>query len=403
MSGTTTFRYRALDKAGGVRTGVIAAESVKDAYRRLSVTGLTPTKVRAGRSRGARGFGRTRISGRDIAHFTQQLAVLLGAGVSISEGLLSIAEQEPTERFRRMLEEIAARIQAGSSVTDAIEPHRAVFGGVYVETLRAAERSGSMVTALESLAEMTERDAEARRQMRGALTYPLVVVVALSLAVGFLLTFVVPKFASMFEARGVDLPLLTRALQAFGLSVRAFWWGYAGGAAGLVVLLRLAWRSPKGRAAIDRLLHRAPVVRPLLIGAATGRFARVLGLCLGAGLGLLESIDMAGRASNRPLLIRDARRLVERVRGGDRLATALRDCAYLPPFARRMLAAGEEAGELTRLCGVVARQYDRDTEHLTKNMATILEPVLIAVMTGVVLVVALAIFMPMWDMVGLVG
>ena len=399
---TTTFRYKALDSAGAVKTGAISAESAKDAYRRLTVSGLTPTKVTAGRAAGRRGFG-ARIAARDISHFTQQLSVLLGAGVSISEGLLSIAEQEPNERFRRLLEEIAARIQAGSSITDAIEPHRRVFGGVYVETLRAAERSGAMISVLESLAEMTEQQDETRRQFRGAMAYPIVVVVALSAAVLFLLTFVVPKFASMFAARGVDLPFLTRALQAFGLSVRSYWWGYAGGAVGSAFLLRVIWRSPNGRGVIDRLLHRTPVVRPLLIGAATGRFARVLGLCLGSGLGLLESIEMAGRASNRPLLMRDAQRLLVRVRAGDRLSVALRDCVYLPPFARRMIAAGEESGELTRLCGVVARQYDRDVSHMTKNMATILEPVLIAVMTGVVLVVALAIFMPMWDMAGLVG
>lgn len=399
---TTTFRYRAIDTAGAVRRGAILAQDERDAYRRLSVAGLTPTRLcmqRGGRARG----GKARVSSVEIAHFTYQLAVLLQARIPISDGLLSIAEQEPNARFRRLLEEVAGAIQAGSTITDALEPHRRTFGDVYLETVHAAEKSGAMISVFESLADMLERQAESRRQLKGAVTYPIVVLVALSAAVTFLLTFVVPKFASMFAQRGVDLPLLTRMLQAFGLSIRSFWWAYAGGAGFTVLGLRAMWGSTQGRAFLDRLLHKAPVVRPALVGLATGRFARVLGLCLGAGLGLLESLEMAGRATGRPLLIRDVRRMTARVRAGGKLSDAMRDCAYLPSFARRMMASGEESGELTRLCGVVSRHYDREVAHLTKNIATILEPVLIAVMTGVVLVVALAIFLPMWDMAGLIG
>ncbi len=395
-----TFKYSAVDKSGARRRGDVKALTEQDAYRKLTIEGLTPIRLRAARSRRRPS---SRISLTEISQFTYQLAVLMEARIPIADGLLSIAEQETNAKFRTLLIDVASSIQAGATITESLEPHRRVFGDVYVSTVNAAEKSGNMVSVLEMLAEMLEKQSEAVKQMRGALTYPAVVLIVLSSATLFLLVFVVPRFASMFEQRGVELPMLTRLLQAFGLSVRQWWWLYGIGIASAVVGGLAAWRSTQGRAIIDRMLHRTPVLRSVLIGLAVGRFARVFGVCLRSGLGLLESLEMAGQATGRPLLQRDATRLMNQVRGGNRLAEALRDCTYLPPFARRMIAAGEESAEMPRLCDVVSRHYEREVSHLTKNMATILEPLLIAVMTIVVLAVALAVFLPMWDMVGLVG
>ena len=397
-----TFQYRAVDKAGAKRRGSLKASTQQDAYRRLTMQGLTPVRLRAAEGRAGRGR-RIRVSTQEITHFTYQLAVLLEARIPIAEGLISIAEQESNGAFAGMLQEIAASIQAGSTITEAMKPFRRVFGDVYIETVHAAEHSGTMIKVLETLAEMLERQGESGKQLRGALTYPVVVVTAITLATTFLLVFVIPRFADMFAQRGVELPILTRVLQAFGLSIRNFWWAYGGGAVGAVIGLRLSWRSPQGRRLLDRMLNRTPVVRSALIGLAVSRFARVFGLCLSSGLGLLESLDMAGRASGRPLLQHDAELLMRQVRQGEQLTSALRQCTYLPSFVKRMISAGEQSSELTRLLDVVARHYEREVTHLTKNIATIIEPVLIAVMTGVVLVVALAVFLPMWDMVGLIG
>jgi len=214
---------------------------------------------------------------------------------------------------------------------------------------------------------------------------------------------VVPKFADMFAQRGVDLPALTQALQAVGISLRDFWWLYGLGALGVFTLIRAAWRVPQGRAAIDRSLHRVPYLSRVLTGLAVSRFSRVFGLGLQSGLGLIESLEMSGRASGRPLLMNDVHEMIEQVRQGGRLSDAMRRCRYLPPFAKRLISAGEEAAELSRMCSLVARHYDRESSDLTKNASTVIEPVLIALLTGVVLMIALAIFLPMWDMVGLVG
>lgn len=398
------YEYRAMDRAGAAAHGYLLAATPQDAFRRLAATGLTPIRLRPARDKSSRFALRAkRVSAAEIARFTYQFAVLLEARLPIVECLRGIAEQEANDRFRKVIEDIGARVQSGVSITAAIEPHRRLFGDVYVETIRAAERSGNIVTVLNHLAEAVEEQQEMRRTVRGALMYPVTVVVALTIATLFLLVFVVPRFASMFASRGIELPLITQALMGLGTSLRDAWWVYAGLIALLALGVRTIWGNPQGRAWLDRYLNRIPVLGRLLTGLAVGRFASVFGLSLASGLGLIDCLEMAGRASGRPLLMNDVSKMVNQVRQGGRLSGVLHTCGYLPAFARQLLRAGEESAELSRMCRIIARQYARETKYLCKNAATIMEPVLIAGLTGVVLLVALAIFLPMWNMISLIG
>lgn len=396
------FQYRAVDAAGAASTGVVSGATRAEIYRQLVSKGLTPTDIKplgAGVKRGGRGG----IKAKDVAHFAQQLSVLIGARIPLSEGLKSIADHEPNVRFKEVLSSIASRVESGEQIAIAMDQHAEIFGDVFLETIRAAEKTGNMTKVLEYLAEMLERTEETRQQIRSALMYPAVVVSVLSMAVLFLVGFVVPKFGKMFASRGVELPTLTKVLLVFGESLSGYWWVYlivivVGG----VAFVRFA-KSTDGRRAIDRGMHRIPVVRSLLVGAAVSRFARVFGLCLSSGLGLIEAIEMAGRASGRAMLQDDTAKMVAQVKAGGRVSTVLEACEYLPRFARRMIAAGEESAELPKMCSVVARQYDRETSVMAKNLATVIEPVMVVLIAGVVAVVALAVFLPMWDMVKLVG
>jgi type IV pilus assembly protein PilC len=397
----TAFRYTAVDRAGTRRRGVTHAPSKADAYRQVAAAGLTPVSLRAGGRAPRR--KRSGVSIKELVRFTYQFSALVGARISLSDGLRSIASQEPNPRFKAVIDDMAARIEAGGRVAGALEEHRHVFGDVYAEVMRAAEETGNMIKALDYLGELLERSQETRQQLKSALMYPICVFATLAAAVLFLVGFVVPKFATMFEARGMTLPVLTRALAGLGRSLHGYWWLYLIGLVGLYFGLRRAWRSPAARLAIDRVLHRVPYLRDVLVGLAVSRFSRVLGLCLSSGLGLIQAIEMAARAAARPMLTRDAEKLSAQVRAGGRLGEALAACAYLPSFVARMMSAGEEAGELPKMCGLVSRSYDRETSALTKNLATVIEPVLIVMVAIIVLVVALAVFLPMWDAFKLVG
>lgn len=397
---TLSFRYKALDKAGLSRAGALHAASVEEAFRRISALGMTPVSIREDH-RAHRRKGK-RIKPSDIAHFTQQLSVLVNARIPLSEALIGIAEQERHPALRQVVSDIAVRIEAGEPLASAVAAHTAVFGDVYTQTIRAAEQSGNLIKILDHLAEMLEKEAEMTRQWRGALMYPACVVIVLLLAVAFLVGFVIPKFAGIFESRGVALPMLTRVLLNAGQSMQAHWWAWAGATAALVIGARLVWRTPQGKSLIDRVLHRIPLLRTLLIGATISRFARIFGLTLGSGLPLTDCLTLAGRATARPMMLADVNTILSQVARGAKMADAFPSCPYLTPFAKRMLTAGEESAELTRMTGVICRHYDQETSYLAKTLTTVIEPLLVVAIAGVVLVVALSVFLPMWDMVNLI-
>ncbi len=393
---TLLFEYSATDAAGRRSSGRVEAADRVSAIREVRAKGLTPVRIVEAKTRGAL-FG-SRVGTTEIAQFTYELATLLEAAVPIGEGLRAIAEQESNPSFRGMVERIAQRVDAGSSITEALREHESVFGEVYVETIAAAEKSGSMRRALEHLAENLEWQAETGRRVKQAMMYPVAVAVALAGGTAFLLAFVVPKFTTMFHERGVELPALTRGLDAVSVSLNTFWWAYLGVVIGSVLFYRSLRSTSAGRIAIDRALHQIPFVRQLLRAMGVTRFARVFGMSLSAGVSLIDALEQAGKASGRPTLASEASAAARSVRQGASLSDSLAKSTYLPIFAKRMLAAGEEAAELPRLCTVIARRYERESEHLSKNLSTLIEPLLIAVLTGVVLLVALGIFLPMWDM-----
>jgi len=393
------FKFRAVDAGGGRQTGVARAPDKIEAFRKITAQGLTPISIRPVRA--ARVGARGRIRASHVAQFTYELSVLIGARITISDGLLSIAEQEPNERFKSIILDIAGRIESGQQIAESIGAHERVFGPVYIETVRAAEKTGNTIKVLEHLSQMLERQQEMASQVRGAFMYPIVVSTALVVGVSFLLGFVVPKFGAMFAERGVPLPVPTRALIAVGHSVHMFWWIYGLVIFGTVIGVRRAWRTTVGRNTIDALMHRVPLLRKILVASAIARFTRVLGLSVSSGVGLIEAIEMAGRASGRPMLQRDARRMVEQVRSGGRLRDALATCTYLTPLARRMIGAGEEAAELSQMCETAARHHEHQAKALAKNIGTVIEPVLVVAIAAVVLMIALAIFLPMWNMMSL--
>ena len=317
------FQYAAVDAGGAIVKGTIEAVDRKTAFRELGRQGLRPTRL-TGKSAARAKMARSgRVSRKDVARFIHQLSVLLSARLPVTECLTSIAEQETNPRLKAIALAIASSVEAGGTLTDAFAQHERVFGRVIVETIRAAERSGNLISVLETLGEMIEDEGEMTRAVRGAMIYPACVLTAILLAVTFLLMGVVPKFATMFQERGVDLPPITLGMIAVGESLRAFWWVYLGVIVGTAFAAHRAWRSPKGRVVIDRWLHLIPRLREVLIGLGVARFSGVFGVCLRSGLPLMESLSLGARASGRPLLERDIAGMIDRIKQGGRMSEAL--------------------------------------------------------------------------------
>ncbi len=395
----TSFHYRALDKAGHKQSGVTAATSETEAYRKLTAMGLVPVRLKPVMPP----LLSSRVSGKQLAEFAFQFSVLVSARIPLADGLRSIAEQEGPGRFRTVIDMLATRIEAGESIGSAMSEHREIFGETFIATIKAAEQSGNLTKALDYLAEMLDRQEELRQQMKSAMTYPAIIVLVLTLAVGFLVGFVIPRFAKIFASRNVELPLLTKVMVHTGVFMQTYWWALIIGAVAAFFLARIALARPAVQTALDHIFHRVPIIRDILISSGVSRFARVLGLCLSSGINLLDALEMAGKSSGRAMLIADIDVVCKQVQSGGRIAAVMEHCKYLPPFARRMIASGDEAAELPRMCAVIAKQFERDSSVRCKRLATIIEPLLVVVVAGIVLVVALSVFLPMWNSMGLMG
>ncbi|MGI9015040.1 MAG: type II secretion system F family protein [Phycisphaerales bacterium] len=396
-----TFQYKATDISGTAARGSLRAADRSEAYRDIMSRGLRPISIVRKTSLGWK--RKPKISLKDISHMTYQFAVLMEARIPIAEGLRSIAEQESNSCLGEVMLEVAEKIESGESITSAMAPHRELFGQVYLETLRAAEVSGNLTMVLGHLANMLDQQYEMHKNIRSALIYPICVISALMLAVAFLIIFVIPKFAAMFASRGVELPLLTRMLMGIGQGAQNYWFIIVPTLLGSVFVFRHMMKRNSMRVKVEKGLSRIPYLRDLLIGVGLSRFCHVFGLSLRSGLGLLDALEMAGASAGRPLLQADAMKMTQQVNQGGRLSDVLGDCRSIPAFPRRMLRAGEEAGELPKMCQIVARHYDREVAHLAKNISVVIEPIMIVGLAGIVLLIALAIFLPMWNMAVVLG
>ncbi|MCC6427280.1 MAG: type II secretion system F family protein [Phycisphaerales bacterium] len=343
-------------------------------------------------------FSFQRVGHSDIAALTRELSVLVEARIPLARGLMSIAEQETKPALRNMIADVAAQIEAGASMTDALTRHRDVFGEVYIETMRAAERSGNLAAVTSELADLLDRQMELRQQIRQAMTYPVVVLTTVTVAFGVFIGFVIPRFSAQFKASGVELPLATRVVQAMGDSVRGEWWAYLLAIISLVIGFCTSIRTEGGRLAFERILMKTPVVGQLAIAAFTARFLRVMAVTVASGLDLVESVVISGRATGGKVFTRDCQIISERLVKGENLGEALGSAEFLPVFAKRMLGAGTDSNDLARASLLVAKHFDRRANELTKSASSLIEPIMTILMAGLVLLVALSVFLPMWQL-----
>lgn len=395
-----TFKYQALDDSGSRRSGKVDAISEQSAFQLLVGQGLTPLTVREVSGRRIQ-FRSRRVTPLEIATLTREMSVLIEASIPIGRGLISIAEHENNPALRDMIFDVASMIESGEKITVAFSKYKHVFGDVYIETLRSAEQTGQIGPVTSHLADMLERNIETSQQIRRALTYPIIVICFVALALSVIVIFVVPKFATIFEANGVQLPITTRIIRAMGHSISLYWWAYLSALLGGVFMIRHAWKSERGRFRIEKLLHMLPYIGTMFTAVTTARFSRVMSIGLDSGIEVIEAIEIASGSTGRPVFQEECMRMCDRMRSGDSLPDVINRAHGLPSFARRLFGSGKDSKELARAGSIIARHYDRQSDHLAKNINTIVEPMITIAMAGIVLLVALSVFLPMWQMISI--
>lgn len=402
-----SYRYRARDRQGALVKGVLEAPDKAALESALDKMGLIPIKVEAGRESPVKKLSVfhdifNRVEPQEIILFSRQLATLFSAGVPLTRALTTLQAQMSSERFRGVVRHIREDIEAGSTFSAALRKHPSVFPELYSHMVEAGEAGGILDSVLDRLAFMLEKNAENRAKVKSATLYPKIVIGAIVIAITVLMNFVVPKFAALYASFKVELPLPTRVLITLSNAFTAYWYLMLAAGAGSFVLARLYVSTEAGRRAWDRIMLKVPVFGPLILKSIMSRFARVLGSLYKSGLPILQSLDIVSRAVENKIITEEVKAIAVDVRAGKNLSEPMAKSPHIQPMVVQMVTVGEETGNLDEMLEKVAEYYDREVDATIRNLTTTLEPLLLAIIFGMVLFLALAIFLPMWDILKIV-
>lgn len=389
------FQYQALDAAGHTITGVVQADTPRQARAKLRAQGLLPSVINHvhARERARQTWARG-ISAAELSLITRQMATLLDSGLTMEQSLNALIEETAEPMTREVLTGIKTEVTSGQSLAKALGVFEKSFPSFYRALVHGGEESGALPTVLQHLADYLDAH-EALKQKTGlALLYPaLVTIVAIMIVTG-LLVYVVPQVVQVFQQSRQTLPLLTRAMIALSDFLRATWPYLLLLIAGVVAVTRTALRAEQTRRRWHGLLLQIPWLGPLIRGINTSRFASTLAILVGGGVPLLSALASAARVITN-MVLRDAvEHSIERVREGTSLSRALGETKAFPPLLIHLIASGEVSGKLEQMLQRAANLETQALERRLTVFLTLLEPVMILVMGGIVLLIVLAILLP---------
>ncbi|MDK2816192.1 MAG: type pilus assembly protein PilC [Moorella sp. (in: firmicutes)] len=397
------FAYRGRDARGNAVSGNIEAESQELAIRELRRQGIFITYCRPAvvtPARDWRSLFRRPVSRRDLALFSRQLATMLGAGLPIVTALHILQRQAENPSLRESIGMLLQDLESGEAFYRALERQPRVFPPIFIHTVEAGELGGALDETLERLAGHLEREHEVEEKVKSALTYPAIVSMVALLVVIFLLTYVLPSFQVMLNSLQVPLPWPTRLVMGLSEGLRRLW-------PFLVLFLAGAgygfyrWQQrPAGRYQVDRLFLRLPIFGPLHHKAVLSRFSRTLGTLLHSGVPVLLALEIVRRTVGNAVVAGAVERAAESVRDGQSLATPLEASGVFPPMVVEMITVGEETGALDAMLERVATLYEQEVEAVVARLASLIEPVLIVGLGGIVGLIVISVFLPYFQMLG---
>jgi len=402
------YRYKALNSRGETLDGQMEAASDGEVVLRLQEQGHLPIEARLASEGGGESawkalFKPKPFAGARLVQFTQQLSTLLGAGQPLDRALTILLELPEDEVAKRTLTDIRDSVRGGTALSTALERQHGAFSRLYINMVRAGEAGGSMHETLQRLADYLERSRALQGRVINALIYPAILVTMVGLSLLFLLGYVVPQFASMYESLDAELPLFSRIVLGIGLFVRD-WWIVL-----LVVPALAGWwfdrkrREPAFRARFDEWLLRQKFAGPLVAKLETARLMRTLGTLLKNGVPLLTALGIGRNVLGNRALSADVETAADDVKNGSGLSAALARGKRFPRLALQMIQVGEESGALDTMLLKTADTFEQETGQALDRMLAALVPVITLVLAGVVGVVILAVLTPLYDLTNAIG
>lgn len=398
------FKYNGRDRQGNAVTGVVEAAAPDKLAEQLLRSGITPTKIAPEKvAKNVEdmfsGMSKVKIKPMDKIFFSRQMYTMLKAGVPIMQALQGLSEATVNPSLGAVLKSMQSSLNAGSDLCAAAAKHPNVFSRLYINMIGVGEGTGHLPDVFRSMSDFLQKDHDTVSKVKGALKYPLTVIIAITIAMFIINIKVIPAFSGIFEKLGSDLPIATKILVMSSNIFKAYWMFMIAGVASMFYGFKVYIKTSAGRLHWDAVKLRLPIVGKIMMGATLARFSRALALTTKSGVPIVQALPMVARAVDNLYIEGRIQRMQDKIAAGGAIAVAAESTGLFPPLVLQMIRIGEETGELEALIEEVAAFYERDVDHMVDNIGSAIEPLLLFAVGGMVLLLALGIFGPMWGMI----
>lgn len=401
-----TFKYKARDRAGKAMEGRLEAPTLQLAGDQLHCLGYLPVSIeKMDETPGfnfedwINQFKKVRLE--DLVVFSQQLSTLYKAGLPLLTGLSNLKGQTENKTFQNVLDEVCKDVEAGNPLFASMAKHPAVFSLIYVNMIRAGETSGRLGESLDRFVILAERELQTRQRLKEATRYPKIVIFSVVIAIGVLLAFVIPRFAATFAQFNMPLPLPTRIMIGMNKILQTYWYLVLIGLIGISILIKRYLKTENGRYFWDKIKTRIPVFGLLFLKIGLSRFSNTFGMLNRSGIPILQALEITSTTVDNVLLSESIKSVQQKVSEGSSLTDALKESGRFTSLVIQMISVGESSGTLDEMLTRVTDYYDVEVDNALKKLPTYIEPLLTLFLGGVVLLLALAVFLPWWNMASL--
>lgn len=348
-------------------------------------------------------FQKKGVGVKDLSVFTRQFATMVNAGLPLVQCLDVLGRQLEKPHFKTVVQQVMADVEGGSTLAESLGKHPKVFSDLYVNMIAAGEAGGILDVILSRLAVFLEKADALQRKVKGAMTYPTIVLTVAGGACIFMLLFVIPVFAKMFSDFGGTLPAPTRIVMNISNFLRDYWWALLAGSLAAFFSFKSYRATPKGRFVTDKLSLRMPILGTVLRKSAVARFTRTLGTLIGSGVPILQGLEITSRTAGNSVIQRAIESTSKSISQGDTIASPLKESGVFPPMVVQMIGIGEQTGALDEMLSKIADFYDDEVDAAVEALTAAIEPIMIVVMGTMVGGMLVAMYLPMFKMSSIVG
>ena len=402
------FAFEAKSLEGKVVRGIVTADTEVEARVKLRSRQLMPLKLSLEKSKEKNKefklqFINEKVSSKELQVFTRQFAVLVGAGVPIVDSLEAMIGGGKSPLLNKSLRAITDDIESGRPLNEAMKAQDKVFDRLYVNLVKAGEEGGVLDSVLLRLSEYIEKSVKLKNKIKGAMWYPAIIIAIALIVIAGMLIFVVPLFEGMYTDNSKDLPGLTKMVVSLNNLIVDYWYLFLGLIVSTPIALASYYRTGEGRNTVDKLLLDVPLIGDLVQKSAIARFSRTLATLLAAGVRIIDSLEIAAATSGNNTIEKSLLQAKESISSGRTLTEPLKRSDYIPSMVSQMISVGEQTGNLDTMLGKVADFYEDEVETTAEAMTSLIEPILMVVLGGIIAVLVLAMYLPVFDVANTVG